>query len=223
MIHETKLTDKPNTDLVKYYSLRAGHYDEKFHRDESVRLAEQTDMIGDLQNLFAGKRVLEIACGTGFWTAALAKTADHITALDASHEALDIARTKGIPEDKVTFIEGDGISLENVTGKFDGIVMNFWLSHLPRKTLPAYLRKAAEFLESGGIIFAADDVFNEGIGGKLIEGEEDSYKLRKLTDGSEHTILKNYFTESQLRDTFSQFRDIEVKMGECYWRFFCTK
>lgn len=213
------MTDKPNTDLIKYYSLRAGHYDEKFQRGEPARMAEQADLISGLQNMFAGQRVLEIACGTGFWTQVLAETAAHITALDASENALAAARTKGIPAEKVTFIQGDAISLDNIGGTFGGIVMNFWLSHLPRNSLPAYLRQVSEFLEPGGIIFAADDVYIPGVGGELIgEKEEDSHKLRKLPDGSEHKILKNYFTETQLRDMFSQFSEIKVEMGECYWR-----
>lgn len=213
------MTDKPNLDLVKYYSLRAEHYDEKFHRDEPVRMAEQADMISDMQTLFAGKRILEIASGTGFWTQALAETAAHITALDASDESLAVARSKGIPADKVSFVKGDAISFNNIAGTFNGVVMNYWISHLPKNILPGHIERVLELLEPGSVIFAAGDVYQPGIGGELIEnGEEDSYKLRRLPGGSEHKVLKNYFTENQLRSTYSQFSDIKVKMGTCYWR-----
>ena len=36
--------------------------------------------------------VLEIACGTGLWTSALAGVASTVTAIDAAPEAVDIAR-----------------------------------------------------------------------------------------------------------------------------------
>jgi len=156
------------------------------------------DMINNMQKMFAGKRVLEIACGTGFWTQTLAETAAHVTALDASAESLNLARSKGIPAAKVTFIKGDAISLEAITGTFGGIVMNFWISHLPRNTLPSYIGKISQLLEPGGVFFAADDVYLPGVGGMVISGPEsdDSYKLRKLPGGSEHLVLKNYFTET---------------------------
>jgi len=182
-------------------------------------MSEQADMISNLQKMCAGKRVLEIACGTGFWTQSLARTAAHITALDASDESLNLARTKEIPAGKVTFVKGDAISLESITGTFGGIVLNFWISHLPRNTLQPYIRKVSELLEPDGVIFAADDVYLPGVGGEFIgNDEEDCYKLRQLPDGSEHMVLKNYFTETQLRVTFSQFSVIKIIMGECYWR-----
>ena len=78
--------------LVDYYARRAGEYE---------RLYEKPDRQADLAALrklcaqaVAGQAVLEIACGTGYWTQAASQTATSILATDINAEVLAIARTK---------------------------------------------------------------------------------------------------------------------------------
>lgn len=41
-----------------------------------------------MEKIFEDKRVLEVACGTGFWTQFVTKVSTHITAIDFSNEVL---------------------------------------------------------------------------------------------------------------------------------------
>ena len=84
----------PNTEssLRSYYSARAPEYDRVYLKPE-----RQTDL-GALKQwlppLFAGARVLEVACGTGFWTQFIAPVAAEVVAIDAAPEMIRIATAR---------------------------------------------------------------------------------------------------------------------------------
>jgi len=51
-----------------YYSERAKEYEKVYFRDDAIRQQEQLMISGKLESVFREKNVLEVACGTGFWT-----------------------------------------------------------------------------------------------------------------------------------------------------------
>ena len=67
----------------------------------------------------------------------------------------------------------------------------------------------------------ADNVFVEGVGGVLVRkpGLQDTFKVRTLSDGTSHEILKNYYVEAELREMLVPFAtDVRITMGNCFWR-----
>jgi demethylmenaquinone methyltransferase/2-methoxy-6-polyprenyl-1,4-benzoquinol methylase len=68
---------------MAYYRARAPEYDRVYAEREDLR--ELLTVVDDLP--IAGD-VLELACGTGQWTGALATRARSVTAVDASPEVL---------------------------------------------------------------------------------------------------------------------------------------
>lgn len=70
----------------------------------------------------------------------------------------------------------------------------------------------------------ADNVFVEGVGGKLVRKSKDknTYKLRKLNNGEENLVLKNYFTPDELILIFKQydktFSKKNIFYGKCFWQ-----
>jgi hypothetical protein len=65
-----------------------------------------------------------------------------------------------------------------------------------------------------------DNVFNRDIGGELIKihGDENTYKVRTLCDGTTYRILKNYYNEEELNDIFKKYSsEIKINFGKCYW------
>ncbi|MBK7443258.1 MAG: hypothetical protein IPI65_17635 [Bacteroidetes bacterium] len=65
-----------NTDLVLYYKDRAEEYEKIYSKPERQEDLKSAATI--LQEIFADKQVLEIACGTGYWTEKIAVTATSI-------------------------------------------------------------------------------------------------------------------------------------------------
>jgi SAM-dependent methyltransferase len=206
--------------LKEYYSNRAKEYEKIYFRDDPVRQKEQTEISDFIKVLFVDCNVLEIACGTGYWTERLAESAANIVSVDISNETLEIARSKEIPKSLVRFVQGDAYILEEIPGKFDGGCANFWFSHIPRMRVEEFLIGFHKKLGAGSKVFMADNMYVEGLGGTLItkEGEEDTYKLRQLSDRTSYEIIKNYYTKEELERIFEHnVDDLEIHIGECFW------
>jgi len=206
--------------LEQYYGRLAQEYERVYHRDDPVRQSELASITSAVKDALFGRRVLELACGTGFWTEVVAETARCIVAIDISPEMLAIARGKGLAPDRVEFRLGDAYTLEPVPGTFDTGLANFWLSHVPKRRIDEFLRGFHRRLGTGAIVFMADNVYVPGIGGELVTrvGIEDTFKLRELPDGSKHEVLKNYYDADQPRSILApRATDLQVHVGKCFW------
>ncbi len=203
-----------------YYSERAKEYEKVYFRDDVVRQQEQLKIQATMKQLFANKDVLEVACGTGYWTQFVVQTASHITAIDFSEEVLDIAKEKNINSNKAIFHQGDAYQLDKVPGRFNAAYANFWLSHIPKTRIQEFLKQLHTRLGSGSPVFLADNMYNESVGGTLVQklNDENTYKVRTLDGGSQYEILKNYFSKTELRELFEPYScDLEVHIGRCFW------
>jgi len=69
----------------------------------------------------------------------------------------------------------------------------------------------------------ADNMHVAGLGGDLITktGDENTYKLRTLKDGTQQEILKNYFTKNELLKLFKKYdptlSENDIFIGQCFW------
>lgn len=205
--------------MQDYYNRRASEYEQIYRRDDPVRLHELAEITTAMRNTLGGRDVLEIACGTGYWTERLVGSAHTITATDASPQMLDIARSKHLPE-SVTLLTADAYRLSTLKGSYDGGLANFWFSHIPKARLQEFLHSWHHRLASGACAFIADNTYQPGVGGDLVEvpGSADAFKRRFLGDGSEHMVLKNYYDREQLVSIFAPVsRNIVIHVGQCYW------
>ena len=81
-----------NTDLAAYYAERAAEYEEiylKPGRQNDLSILKQ--FIGEK---FRNKNVMEVACGTGYWTQVIAETARSVLATDYNSEVLAVGGSK---------------------------------------------------------------------------------------------------------------------------------
>ena len=126
--------------LVDYYTNRAPEYESIWYRDDPVRQGEQTAMALAIEAGCHGRRVLEVACGTGYWTRFAAAAATEVVALDLSPKMLALARAKNLV--RATFIEGNAYEVANVPGPFTAGLANFWFSHIPKRRIDEFLHCA---------------------------------------------------------------------------------
>src|SRR5947207_15837575 len=122
------MTIESNT--ADYYAGRAPEFErvyEKPERQEQLRELEEL-----VRATLAGRRVLEVACGTGYWTAVAVATAAHVTAFDVNESVLALARAKNLDPRRVTFLAGDAYDAPRCAGPFDAALVAFLLSHIPR-------------------------------------------------------------------------------------------
>ena len=88
----------------------------------------------------AGRSVLEIATGTGYWTTALSASAQSVLATDVNDETLAVARSRSYGPGEVRFQVADAYDLGAVPGRFDAIFAGFFWSHVPRADVRRFAR-----------------------------------------------------------------------------------
>lgn len=209
-----------DADIVKYYRERAGEYEQIYYRDNAARRKEIDDEVTRLASLVTGKTVLEIACGTGYWTEIMSRTAKSIVATDIAPEMVEEAKPKphGCP---VEFIVSDMNNLPTFPAQFDIVALGFWYSHHPRQNfeqLYAILNKQVK--PDGKIWMIDNNPPAEGATHDSLGSDEfgNNRKTRRLNDGREFVILKNYFAEQELHDLLSPHYKIDsLVYGTYYW------
>lgn len=204
--------------MIEYYSQRAHEYERIYHKPE--RQADLVCLREHLRRAVAGRRVLELACGTGFWTAAIADCAELIHAADACEEVLAIARAKQLDPARVTFACGDAYHPAAPTPDFDCGLAFFWWSHIPRARLAEFLVSFHAAMEPGARVVFADNRFVPGSSTPIFrtDGEGNTYQLRRLDDGSSREVLKNFPTADDLQRMLAPFVDnLDIASFEYFW------
>ena len=98
----------------------------------------------------APARVLDIGCGAGFLTNALAREGHDVSGLDASPASLAVAATHD-PTRSVRYVEGDALALPFADASFDVVCAMDFLEHVEE---PArVVAEAARVLAPGGLFF----------------------------------------------------------------------
>lgn len=178
-------------EQISYYRRRAAEYDATSYRDLGFARRRIERVLADLAP--AG-RILELACGTGMWTQVLARWTDDLTALDSAPEAIEIAR--GRCPDSVRFEEAD-LFTWRADGSYDTLFIGFFLSHVPASRLDTFFQEVARALAPGGRVLLVDEHSGVHPGEQYDDGNPE-ISTRRLTDGSEHRMIKVFVDADEL-------------------------
>ena len=202
------------SELTAYYRRRAGEYEAIYAKPE-----RQSDLLilkKKFCELLKNARVLEVACGTGYWTTVIANAAASMTATDLAEEPMNIARAKPYPRRNVTFVEADAYALPESLGRFDAAFAGFWWSHVPRERIAEFTASLHARLQPGARVVMFDNLYVDGNSTPIVETDAagNTYQLRELADGSRFRVLKNYPTRDELR---ALFPGIHYRALQYYW------
>lgn len=207
-----------SAELVEYYRRRAGEYEAIYAKPE--RQADLARLRSTIPARLAARRVLEVACGTGYWTVLVARTAALVVATDAAEEPMRIAQSKDYDGRDVRFEFADAYALGSALGRFDGGLAVFWWSHIPLSSIQEFLASWHGRLERGARVVLMDNLYVDGSSTPIAErdAQGDTYQLRRLADGSENRVLKNFPTEADLRAAIAPHASaFSYEALEYYW------
>ena len=125
-----------------------------------LRAERRGQIIAAGAQLGPGRRALEIGCGTGLFTEMFAQSGAALIAVDISGALLARARARGLPEDRVQFLEKrfEECDLE---APFDAVIGSSVLHHLEIRPT---LEKIYALLKPGGVLsFAEPNMLNPQI------------------------------------------------------------
>jgi SAM-dependent methyltransferase/protein tyrosine phosphatase (PTP) superfamily phosphohydrolase (DUF442 family) len=201
--------------MADYYAQRAAIYERVYHKPE--RQADLRAIEAWLPAVFANRRVLEVACGTGWWTPHAARDCTHWLATDLEPATMAIARTKTMPRDargcsKIDFAIADAYDLASTLGtrrpgasiehRFDAGFTGCWWSHVPLPRLRPWLDQFHAVLEPGARVVMLDNAFVQTSNHPIHRRDTDgnTYQLRTLDDGTTHEVVKNFPTRAEAID-----------------------
>jgi 2-polyprenyl-3-methyl-5-hydroxy-6-metoxy-1,4-benzoquinol methylase len=207
-----------DAELVDYYRRRAGEYEAIYARPE--RQADLARLKKSVAEGLADSQVLEIACGTGYWTQVIAATAKRVLATDVAEEPMRIAQAKSYPAGTVAFSTQNAYALGEDLGRFDAAFAGFWWSHVPRERIDDFLRSLHARLEPGARVLLIDNLYVEGNSTALagIDAAGNTYQMRRLGDGTRVRVLKNFVSEEELLERLTPHADaLRYEALEYYW------
>ncbi len=219
-------------EQIAYYRARAPEYDDWWLRtgryepdDDFGRRwkAGKQALVEALLQFHPGGDVLELAAGTGNLTGRLAMVADRVTAVDASSEALAIARAKIEDATNVTFVHAD-LFAWRPPRRFDVVAFGFWLSHVPPGRVGQFWKLVDDALRPDGRVFFTDNAIPieqaaaaAGRQPMVAAGAatpwsrtwlERGVSVRELADGRRFHIVKRAWIPEQL----------EAELGALGWK-----
>lgn len=170
----------------------------------------------------AGKKVLDIGCGTGWSTEQFARIGAEVSAIDLTEKAIELTKKRfAIYNLKADIRVGDAENMPYPDGTFDYILAWGVLMHTPdtEKTISEIYR----VLKPGGRVAAM--MYNKNsfhwrwfilFGKGILRGKLLKYSPQELanryTDGAEigGNMLTKFYTPSELNQMWSKFPKIRI-------------
>lgn len=212
---------------IEYYRARALEYDEWFLRRGRYNRGSDLNQVwfdeieavrGALETYRPEGHILELACGTGLWTAQLLRYATQITAVDASAEMLAINRAR-TQSSNVIYIQSDLFEWTSAA-LYDVVFFGFWLSHVPPERFDMFWRLVGRALKPDGRMFFVDSRYNQFSTAKdhRLEGPAATAVDRLLNDGRVFRIVKVFYDPISLSAKLEALNwTVDIKITPTYF------
>ena len=211
-----------NQQVAKYYAQLGEALEDKYLEpdlDEDI-----DDMSIHLGNLLAGHKVLELGCGTGFWTEVAAESAESVLAVDINPSLIEIARERPMTEGKVNFRVANALDLPEDIGSFTAVLVSFLWSHLNKKEQEQLLATLKKRLAKDTLLVILDDAFVEGFSETIARTDPDgtTYQILSTPEGERFEVAKSYQSDSALRKRLgTTVKEIKIERIEFFWILTC--
>lgn len=206
------------TEQIDYYQRRAKEYEQVY-----LKVERQSDLIlikSYLKEQFIDKEIIEIACGTGYWTELLAGQAKSIQASDVNSKVIDIAKQKAYPRRNVSFEIKDFNYLSFTEEPAEGLFGGFIWSHILLQELKSFLSLALRQVKPGADLVFIDNKYVLGSSSEISRTDQNgnTYQNRQLESGESFEVIKNFPTEGEVKSLIETCAtDFEWTDFEHYW------
>ncbi|MFV2044863.1 MAG: class I SAM-dependent methyltransferase [Anaerolineales bacterium] len=201
--------------IVEYYDARAKYYDD---RDLSARSDDINGIREICRDFFLGRKVLEVACGTGTWTRYIADDASFVHATDINDSMLNIAQSHTRSKANMILSKADAYDLSPISGTFTAGIAAWWISHVPKSALTSFFEGLHRKLDPGSIVAIMDDTHAVGDTIARSDASGNTFTKRYLRDGRGFEIVKNFYTADNFTELLKPFTsDVEFISLKYHW------
>lgn len=196
---------RSDRDMVAYYEARAPEYDDWYLRRGRYSRGAIHDAAWDAELDVAGRwldaqplhgEIVELAAGTGWWSPLLAAKGE-LSMYDAAPGPLDRARDRLLAHRLRAHLHVRDAWAEPDRA-VDAVFTGFWLSHVPRDRLDAFLALVRRWLKPGGRFAFIDSLPDPASGAADHPAPGGDRAVRRLDDGREFTIVKVFYAPDEL-------------------------
>ena len=207
---------------AQFYAKSASNHERIYDRPE--RCDDLAAMHQHVDDTLRGHTVLELACGTGYWTRIIAAVADKVVATDINPDMIALANLRKLPSDKVSLRVADAWNLPPDIGDFTAVFIGCWWSHVKREEQEKFLAQLKARVGKDMFVVLLDDAYVEGSSDTVArtDHEGNTYHIRTAPDGERYEIPKTYPSDSALRKKLAtSVREIRIVRLEYYWLLTC--
>lgn len=192
-------------EMQAYYARRASWYDESMGYTDPAVVQRLAPVMDFLRGRLAGRALLELACGPGFWTRALTDVAVSITAFDYNASTIAEARRKALDSRKVSLLVADAYRLPFGDIGFDGAFGIDWLAHVPRARQMDFFAGLNRTLRPGACVLFCDQLPGPESMTGVYDNDGNHLQERMLRDGSSYRVIKHFPTHEEFLTLFSPY------------------
>lgn len=195
-------------EQLRYYRARAPEYDHWFNREgrydrgrqHSEAWRDELAMVRRVLDSVSldGRRVLELASGTGIWTKELLDRGAIVTAVDAAPEMIEILESRlACPR---LYVECANLFEFSPTARYAAVVSCFFMSHVPDERFGGFCEVITGALDEDGAVMLVDSLrepTSTAVDHALPIGRSQTMR-RLLDDGSAFEIVKRFRGDEEL-------------------------
>jgi protein-L-isoaspartate O-methyltransferase len=189
-------------EAARYYNERASVFDDAAGYTNPVSEKMRGPIKKRFQETLRGRKVLEIACGTGYWTAVIGEAAESVLAIDINRSLLEQAQKRCCHQENVRFQMADAYTLEGVPDGFDAAFGYGWWSHMPKKNIKTFLMALQSKLVPGALVLFNDQLPYDGFYRRQ-DKDGNILEQRILPNTRSFMIVKNFPDEQEIKDALS--------------------
>jgi SAM-dependent methyltransferase len=145
--------------------------------------------------------IVELAAGTGWWSPLLAVKGE-LSLYDGNPGPLERARERLVAHRLRAHLHVRDAWAE-ADRQVDAVFTGFWLSHVPRDRLDAFLGIVRRWLKPDGLFAFIDSLPDPQSSAADHPTPADDRSVRRLDDGRVFTVVKVYYGPGELEDALS--------------------
>ena len=191
--------------MFRYYDERASEYEEAYVLgtgtasipDPDVFRREAALLTGVVERCVRG-RIVDLACGTGYWLPHYARQCSSITLVDQSPRMLDECRKKVAAleaSDRASISQSDVFDYSFTPEAYDAALVGFLISHLTDDQERLLFERLRAMLAPEGRFLILDSAWSpeRALVNRKVEQQE-----RRLNDGTRFEIYKRYLDRQDI-------------------------
>jgi ubiquinone/menaquinone biosynthesis C-methylase UbiE len=199
------MTSNFKKKMFEYYDARAEEYEELYKGKGPASIPDtdaykrESHILVKIVERFGAGKIIDIACGTGFWLPYYAHKCCDITLFDQSKRMLAECRKKVEMlniQNKCMLLCGDFLTHQFANDDYDRAIIGFFISHLTEEEEKKFFCVLKKILKPKGRFLFFDSTWNEE---RAKTREKEGKHRRSLNDGREYDIYKRYFEVSDIK------------------------